>query len=71
MGEIERVTKNSRAYIQVDSYRSEEERDLFLDWVLTAHTHDYPAGWKAIFAEAGYQGDYYWTLILPEETEVR
>ena len=54
--EIERVTRDSRAYVQVDSYRSEDERELFLDWVLTAYTHDYPAGWKAIFAEAGYQG---------------
>ena len=69
--EIERVTKNSRAYVQVDSYRSEAERELFLDWVLTAHTHDYPAGWKAIFAEAGYKGDFYWTLILPEDTEAQ
>jgi SAM-dependent methyltransferase len=69
--EIERVTKNSRAYVQVDSYRSEEEREFFLDWVLTAYTHDYPAGWKAIFDEAGYKGDYYWTLILPEDTEAK
>jgi hypothetical protein len=38
---------------------------------LTAHTHDYPAGWKAIFAEAGYKGDFYWTLILPEDTEAQ
>jgi hypothetical protein len=37
--------------------------------VLTAYTHDYPAGWKAIFDEAGYKGDYYWTLILGEDTE--
>ena len=29
---------------------------LFLDWVLTAHTHDYPAGWKAIFAERATRG---------------
>jgi SAM-dependent methyltransferase len=69
--EIERVTKDSRAYVQVDSYRSEAERELFLDWVLTAYTHDYPAGWKAIFAEAGYKGDFYWTLILPEDTEAQ
>lgn len=61
--EIERVSKPGRAYIQVDSYRNEKERDLFLDWVLTAYTHDYPAGWKALYAEAGYTGDYYWTLL--------
>lgn len=67
--EIERVTRDSKAYVQVDSYRSEEERELFLDWVLTAYTHDYPAGWKAIFEEAGYNGDYYWTLLIPDDTE--
>jgi hypothetical protein len=47
----------------VDSYRTPEERDIFLDWVLTAHTHDYPEGWKRIYAEAGYTGDYYWTFV--------
>lgn len=61
--EIMRVTKGDNAFVQVDSYRNEEERAIFLDWVLTAHTHDYPDGWLEIFAEAGYTGDYYWTLI--------
>ena len=61
--EIQRVTKNGKAYIQVDSYRTPEERELFVDWVLTAYTHDYPAGWQSIFSEAGYTGDYYWTFI--------
>ena len=62
--EIERVTKKGKAYIQVDSYRTEQERELFLDWVLTAYTHHYPDGWQALFKEAGYTGDYYWTLLL-------
>jgi SAM-dependent methyltransferase len=62
--EIERVARDGRAYIQVDSYRTPEEREMFLDWVLTAYTHDYPDGWRRIFAEAGYTGDYSWTLIL-------
>jgi SAM-dependent methyltransferase len=61
--EIERVVREGKAYIQVDSYRTPEERELFLDWVLTANTHDYPSGWKQIFEEAGYTGDYYWTFI--------
>lgn len=67
--EIERITRDSKAYVQVDSYRTEAERELFLDWVLTARTHDYPAGWRTIFAEAGYQGDYYWTLLVADDTE--
>ncbi len=63
--EIERLTKGSRAYVQVDSYRTEEERELFMDWVLTARTHGYPVEWRALFAEAGYRGDYYWTFLKP------
>lgn len=61
--EIMRVTKDGKAYVQVDSYRTEDARDLFLDWVLTAYTHGYPHEWVAIFEEAGYTGDYNWTLI--------
>lgn len=61
--EIMRVTKDGKAFVQVDSYRNEEERAIFLDWVLTAHTHDYPDGWLRLFEEAGYTGDHYWTLI--------
>lgn len=61
--EIMRVTKGSNAYVQVDSYRTEEEKEVFLDWVLTAYTHGYPDEWKAIFDAAGYTGDYNWTLI--------
>ena len=60
--EIERLSPG-RGYIQVDSYRTPEERDVFLSWVLTAKTHYDPAGWKELFAEAGYTGDYYWTII--------
>jgi hypothetical protein len=31
--------------------------------VLTAKTHYDPAGWVKLFAEAGYTGDYYWTVV--------
>lgn len=60
--EITRVSRHG-SFVQVDSYRTPEEREIFVDWVLTAYTHDYPDGWKKIFAEAGYTGDYYWTFI--------
>ena len=50
-------------YVQVDSYRTAEQREVFMNWVLTAKTHDYPQEWQKIFAEAGYKGDYYWTII--------
>jgi ubiquinone/menaquinone biosynthesis C-methylase UbiE len=60
--ELQRVS-GGRAYVQVDSYRTPEERQLFLDWVLTAHYHEYPAGWIQTFKDAGYTGDYYWTIV--------
>jgi ubiquinone/menaquinone biosynthesis C-methylase UbiE len=60
--EIQRLS-GGRAYVQVDSYRTPEEREVFLSWVLTAEFHDYPAEWIALFREAGYTGDYNWTLL--------
>jgi SAM-dependent methyltransferase len=52
-----------RSYIRVDSYRTPEERAVFVEWVLTAKFHDYPEGWEAVFAEAGFRGDWTWTII--------
>ena len=60
--ELQRVS-NGRAFFRVDSYRSEEEREAFLRCVLTAKFHDNPDGWRRLFDEAGYMGDYYWTII--------
>jgi len=60
--EIERLAPG-RAFVQVDSYLTPEQRALFEEWVLTAKFHDYPDGWVALFREAGYTGDYYWTII--------
>jgi SAM-dependent methyltransferase len=60
--EVERVS-GGRGYIQVDAYRSEEELSLFLDWVLTAVTYGPPEFWRQMFEDAGYTGDYYWTVI--------
>ena len=60
--ELQRVS-NGRAFVRVDSYRSEEEREAFLRCVLTAKFHDNPDGWRRLFDEAGYMGDYYWTII--------
>ena len=36
----------SKGYVQVDSYRTPEEKQLFLSWVLTGATHHYPEEWK-------------------------
>jgi len=60
--EVERLACG-RSFIQVDSYRTPVERELFLSWVLTAKFHDYPEGWLSVFEEAGYTGDWYWTIL--------
>ena len=61
IGEMERVGRRFK-YLQVDSYRNEEERDKFERWQLTALTHFDPDGWRKVFREAGYAGDYSWTI---------
>ena len=60
--EIERLAPG-RGYIQVDAYRNPQERKIFEDWMLTAQTYAMPAEWKEILREAGYTGDYYWTIL--------
>jgi SAM-dependent methyltransferase len=63
--EIERLAPG-RGYVVVDAYRNEAEREIFLGWVLTALTFLKPDGWEALFAEAGYTGDYSWTILDPD-----
>ncbi len=60
--EIQRLS-GGKAFVQVDSYRTPEQKAVFEDWVLTAKYHDYPDEWIKVFQEAGYTGDYYWTII--------
>jgi len=60
--EIERLAPG-RAFVQVDSYHTPEQREIFESWVLTARFYDYPAGWLEVFRKAGYTGDHYWTII--------
>ena len=62
MREIQRVS-NGRAFVQVDSYLTPEQKEIFESWVLTAEFHDYPDGWLKVFADASYTGDYDWTII--------
>lgn len=59
--EIERVGKG-KAFISVDAYRTEEEKQRLDKWVLTAKTTMSVDNWKAFFQENGYKGDYYWFI---------
>lgn len=60
--EIERLAPG-KSFVQVDSYRTPEQKEVFESWVLTANFYDYPDGWVSLFREAGYTGDWYWTII--------
>lgn len=59
--EIQRVTRQ-HAFVTVDAWRSEEERQRLMKWNLTALTYMHVDDWKKFFAEAGYRGDYYWFI---------
>lgn len=64
--ELKRVAKH--AFVQVDAYRTAAEHALFEDWVLTAETHGTPEFWLELFKEAGYDGDYAWTIVETGES---
>ena len=57
--EIERLAPG-KGFIQVDSYHTPEQKEIFESWVLTAEFYDYPDEWVKLFNEAGYTGDYFW-----------
>jgi len=62
--ELTRVTKNKKnIFVQVDAFSNNAELQLFEQWVLTAQTYKKPSGWIKLFKEAGYQGDYFWTIL--------
>ena len=60
--EIERVSAGN-SFVQVDAYTNPEEKKAFEDWMLTAKTYGTPQDWREIFQEAGFTGDYYWTIF--------
>jgi SAM-dependent methyltransferase len=59
--EVQRVSRH-HAFVFVDAWRTEEERDRLERWVLTALTYMHATDWKKLFAEVGYTGDYYWCI---------
>jgi len=59
--EIERVARKG-AFVTVDAYRNDQERERMLAWNLTAQTIMHVDEWKAFFAQHGYRGDYYWFI---------
>lgn len=59
--EIARVARQY-AFITVDAWRNDDERDRMLKWNLTALTYMHVNDWKELFDEVGYNGDYYWFI---------
>lgn len=55
--------KPEKCFVQVDAYRSAEEKDIFESWCLTAETYLLPSDWIALFDQASYRGDFYWTIM--------
>lgn len=56
--EIERVCKNGKKYICVESYRNEVEKANLLYWQLTCETFATPEEWEWWFKHTGYSGDH-------------
>lgn len=59
--EIQRVSRRN-AFVTMDAWRSDVERDSMLAWNLTALTYMHVDDWKTLFDEVGYRGDYYWFI---------
>lgn len=59
--EIQRVGRK-HAFLTVDAWRTEEEKERLLKWNLTALTFMHVDDWKSLFEETGYEGDYYWFI---------
>jgi ubiquinone/menaquinone biosynthesis C-methylase UbiE len=59
--EIQRVTRK-HAFITVDSWRTEAERERLMKWNLTALTYMHVEDWKKLFSQVGYTGDYHWFI---------
>ena len=60
--EMMRVTKK-HMYVQLDSFRNQQEKDNLDKWQLTAELIYSPTQWDEFFKEVGYTSDYYWTII--------
>jgi ubiquinone/menaquinone biosynthesis C-methylase UbiE len=63
--EIMRVGKNGRYFVQLDAFTTEVERERLLAWAPIIQTVYSVEQWLRLFAEVGYDGDYYWTFVRP------
>lgn len=59
--EIQRVSRR-HAFIMVDAWRNQTEKENLEKWVVTCRTHMRTDQWRDLFSEVGYTGDYYWFI---------
>lgn len=59
--EIQRVTTKN-AFVTMDAWRNEQEKERLLQWNLTALSYFNVQDWVKLFQSIGYQGDYYWFI---------
>ena len=59
--EMERVSKAYK-FVTVDAWRTEQEHQSLVDWILTAETYMSVDSWMKLFAEVGYTGDSWWFI---------
>ncbi|MCX7045970.1 MAG: class I SAM-dependent methyltransferase [Candidatus Sumerlaeota bacterium] len=60
--EMMRVARR-HAFIQVDAWNNERERENLFNWYLTAETLLSREKWLELFCEVGYEGDCWWTTF--------
>ncbi len=65
LAEIQRVSRGN-AFISVDAWRNDREREQLMKWNLTALTYMHVDEWKELFREVGYAGDYWWFIAETE-----
>jgi ubiquinone/menaquinone biosynthesis C-methylase UbiE len=64
IAEMKRVCRNPKQiFIQVDSYRTLEEKERMKWWILTAETFKGDKEWLDFFEKEGFDGDYFWTIV--------
>jgi len=61
LAEMQRVSR-AHKFVTIDAWRTEEEHQRLLDWILTAETYLHVDDWVKLFAEVGYTGDYWWFI---------
>jgi len=59
--EIQRVSRG-HAFLTVDAWRTDEQKERMYAWNLTALTMMHVDDWKQLFDEVGYTGDFYWFI---------